>query len=117
MSLRDEKLNEALRIAAAEFLAAEAGRQSLITVTRAQVSEGGRSGIIYLSVLPESAQDQAVAFANRHRTEFDAYFMKKVKARVPHVEFVVDMGDKNRRRIEELDIEVKSAEEDEPAAE
>jgi ribosome-binding factor A len=103
MSLRDEKLNEALRIAAAEFLAGEAGRQSLITVTRAQVSEGGRSGIIYLSVLPESAQDQAVAFANRHRTEFDTYFMKKVKgARVPHVEFVVDMGDKNRRRIDEL---------------
>ena len=114
MSLRDEKLNEVLREAAAEFLSAEAGRQSLITVTRAQVSEGGKSGIIYLSVLPESAQDQAVAFANRHRREFDTFFSKKVKARVPHVEFMVDMGEKNRRLIEELDIEVKDAEEDEP---
>jgi ribosome-binding factor A len=114
MSLRDERLNEALRIAAAEFLAGEAGRQSLITVTRAQVVEGGRSGIIYLSVLPETAQDQAVAFANRHRSEFDAYFEKKVKgARVPHVEFVVDMGEKNRRRIDELGAEVKDIEEDE----
>ena len=113
MSLRDEKLNEVLREAAAEFLSAEAGRQSLITVTRAQVSEGGKSGIIYLSVLPESEQDKAVDFANRHRREFDIFFNKKVKARVPHVEFVVDMGEKNRRRIEELDIEVKRAEEDE----
>jgi ribosome-binding factor A len=114
MSLRDEKLNEMLREAAAEFLSAEAGRQSLITVTRAQVSEGGRSGIIYLSVLPDTEQEKAVAFANRHRREFDTFFTKKVKgARVPHVEFVVDLGEKNRRRIEELDVDVKGAKEDE----
>ena len=106
MSLRDEKLNEMLREAAAEFLSAEAGRQSLITVTRAQVSEGGRSGIIYLSVLPDTAQNQAVAFANRHRSEFDTFFTKKVKGvRVPRVEFVVDLGEKNRRRIEEISDE------------
>jgi ribosome-binding factor A len=114
MSLRDEKLNEVLREAAAEFLSAEAGRQSLITVTRAQVSEGGKSGVIYLSVLPEEEEEKAVAFANRHRREFDTFFNKKVKARVPHVEFMVDMGEKNRRRIEELNVDVKSSEEDEP---
>lgn len=103
MSLRDEKLNEALREAAAEFMAREAGRQSLVTVTRAQVAEGGRTGIIYLSVLPESEEEKAVAFANRHRTEFAKFFESHVRgARMPHVEFVVDMGDKNRRRIDEI---------------
>ena len=109
MSLRDEKLNEALREAAAEFMAREAGRQSLITVTRAQVAEGGKTGIIYLSVLPESEEEKAVAFANRHRSEFAAFFGKHVRgARVPHVEFMVDMGDKNRRRIDELSDETPS---------
>jgi ribosome-binding factor A len=103
MSLRDEKLNEALRNAAAAFMAREAGRQSLITVTRAQVAEGGRSGVIYLSVLPESEEEKAVAFANRHRSEFGRFFEKSVRgARAPHVEFVVDFGDKNRRRIDEI---------------
>ncbi len=103
MSLRDEKLNEALREAAAAFMAREAGRQSLITVTRAQVEGGGKTGVIYLSVLPESEEEKAVAFANRHRSEFARFFEKTVRgARVPHVEFMVDLGDKNRRRIDEL---------------
>jgi len=103
MSLRDEKLNEALRESAAAFLSREAGRQSLITVTRAQVAEGGKTGVIYISVLPETAEAAAVAFANRHRTEFAAFFSKQVRgARMPHVEFVVDMGEKNRRRLDEL---------------
>jgi len=103
MSIRDERLNEALREAAAEFLAREASPQSLVTVTRAEVHEGGKSGIIYLSVMPESMESQAVAFANRHRSEFGKYFESHVRgAHMPHVEFVVDFGDKNRRRIDEI---------------
>src|SRR5437879_4227440 len=105
MSLRDEKLNEALRIAAAEFLVREANPQSMITVTRAMVQEGGREGVIYLSVLPESQEAQAVAFANRHRSEFGKFFEKKVRGgRVPHIEFTLDLGEKNRRRLDELDL-------------
>ena len=46
MTLRHEKLQEALREAAAEFLAREANRQSLITVTGALVSEDGKRGYV-----------------------------------------------------------------------
>jgi ribosome-binding factor A len=103
MSIRDERLNEALREAAAAFLVREASPQSLVTVTRAEVHEGGKSGVIYVSVLPESMEDQAVAFANRHRTEFGKFFETRVRgAHMPHVEFVVDLGEKNRRRLDEL---------------
>jgi len=103
MSIRDERLNEALRDAAAEFLVREASPQSLITVTRAEVQEGGKSGVIYMSVLPESQEMAAVAFANRHRSEFGRFFETRVRgARMPHVEFVVDLGEKNRRRLDEL---------------
>lgn len=110
MSLRDEKLNEALREAAAEFLVREAGHQSLVTVTRAQVADGGKTGTIYLSVLPESEENKAVAFANRHRSEFAKFFASHVRgARMPHVEFMVDVGDKNRRRIEEISEETPPA--------
>jgi ribosome-binding factor A len=106
MSLRDEKLNEALREAAAGFLSREAGRQSLITVTRAQVADGGKTGTIYISVLPDSEEEKAVAFANRHRSEFGAFFSKQFRGiRIPMVEFVIDMGEKNRRRIDEISQE------------
>ena len=103
MSKRQEKIQEALRMAAAEFLVREATHQSLITVTRCVVSEDGKHGTIYMTVFPDSFEDAAGAFANRHRTEFAQFFTKKVRgAFPPHVEFVIDLGEKNRQRLDEL---------------
>ena len=62
-----ERQIEALREVAAEFLGRESGPQSLITVTGATLSDGGHRGMIFLSVYPDSAQEAALNFANRHR--------------------------------------------------
>ena len=103
MNNRQEKIQEALREAAAEFLSREANRQSLVTVTRAVVDDGAKRGTIYLTVFPDTAEAAALAFANRHRTEFAEFFKKKVRgAFPPHVEFVIDLGEKNRQRLDEL---------------
>jgi ribosome-binding factor A len=100
---RNERLREALREIAAEFLSREAGRQSLVTVTRAELSEDGKRGTIFMTVLPEAAEAGAVDFANRNRTEFSDYFKKHIKGALPpHVEFVIDRGEKNRQRLDEL---------------
>jgi ribosome-binding factor A len=94
---------EALRSTAAEFIAREAGPQSLITVTRAELSEDRRRGTIFITVLPETAELQAVEFANRNRAEFGHFFAKRIRGmHIPHVEFVIDEGDKVRRRLDEL---------------
>jgi ribosome-binding factor A len=103
MSNKQEKIQEALRETAAEFLSREASRQSLVTVTRAMVSDNGKRGTIYLTVMPDSAEEAAVAFANRHRTEFTEFFRKKIRGtHVPYLEFAIDLGEKNRRRLDEL---------------
>ncbi len=100
---RSEKLAEALREVAAEFLAREAGRQSLVTVTRAELSDDMKHGTIYITVLPIDAEESALAFANRNRTEFSSFFKKRIKGALPpHVEFVIDLGEKNRQRLDEL---------------
>lgn len=100
---RHEKIQEALRIAAAEFLVREATHQSLITVTRTLVSDDSKRGTIFITVFPDTLENAAVAFANRHRGEFAEFFKKKVRgAFPPHVEFVIDMGEKNRQRLDEL---------------
>lgn len=94
---------EALREAAAEFLSREAGRQSLITVTRAELSDDRKHGVIYITVLPDSAEEDAVNFANRNRTEFGIYFEKRVRGMsMPRVEFKIDLGEKSRQRLDEL---------------
>lgn len=113
MSKRSEKMAVVLREAAAQFLVKEAGPQSLITVTNATISDDGHRGVIFLSVLPlagqslagqaDSAEQSAIEFANRNRKAFGEFFEKRVRGmRIPHVEFVIDKGEKNRRRLDEL---------------
>lgn len=103
MNNRTEKIREALHKVAAEFLSREAGRQSLITVTNTLVSDDGTRGTIYVTVLPESAENAALSFANRNRRELADFFKKRVRgAFPPRVEFVIDRGEKNRQRLDEL---------------
>ena len=103
MNHRSERIAEALRETAAEFLSREAGRQSLITVTGARVSDTGVRADILLSVLPDEEAEGALSFANRHRAEFMQYFKTRVKGvQSLHIEFMLDRGEKNRQRLDEL---------------
>ncbi len=99
---RDERLKEVVREVAAEFLSREANRDTLITVTRTDLSQGGKHCNIFISVLPESRERAALGFANRHRGEFSDYYKKKIKGMPPQVEFMLDFGEKNRQRLDEL---------------
>ncbi len=103
MAIRREKITEALREVAAEFMAREANRNSLVTVTAARLSEDGKRGTIYITVMPETAEEAAVAFANRNRTEFSAFFKTRVRGIfLPHIEFQIDKGEKSRQHLDEL---------------
>ena len=100
---RSEKMQEVIRKAAAEYLVREANPQSLITVTRVDMGNDGKSANIFLSVFPTTLEEQAVAFANRHRGDFGDFYKKQRRgAYPPKVEFFVDMGEKNRQRMDEL---------------
>lgn len=103
MSRRDEKIQEALREEAAQFLSREAGPQSLITVTRVVLNDKGTTANIMLTVLPDEKEEEALNFANRNRREFSEFFEKRVRGvRTPHIVFLIDKGEKNRQRLDEL---------------
>src|SRR3989344_1349887 len=103
MSLRHEKMESALREVAAEFMAREAGPQSLITVTGVRMAEDGNSATILITVLPDTLEGEAVKFANRNRGELGTFLTKRVRGmRAPHLEFMIDRGEKNRQRLDEL---------------
>ncbi len=103
MNNRHDKITDALREVAAEFLVREANRNSLVTVTAARLSDDNKRGIIYITVLPESAEEAALAFANRNRGEFSEFFQKRIKGVfMPHIEFQIDKGEKSRQRLDEL---------------
>jgi ribosome-binding factor A len=100
---RGERIQEAVRAAAAEFIAREAGPRSLITVTRVMLSNDAREATIFITVLPDDAADVALAFLQRNRRDLAEFFRTRVRgAFPPHFEFVLDRGEKNRQRLDEL---------------
>ncbi len=100
---RAEKVQSAVREVAAEFLVKEATPQSLITVTQVWMSGDLKRADIFISVLPETAEQAALSFANRNRRELADFFRKRIRGIFPpHFEFKIDKGEKNRQRLDEL---------------
>ena len=100
---RHDKVEEALREVAAEFLAREANRNTLLTVTRVMLSEDMKRATIFITTLPEGGEQSAVEFANRNRTELREFYKKRVKGGLPpDITFEIDMGEKYRRHLDEL---------------
>ena len=103
MSKKEEQLKETLQHLAGDFLAREAGRQSLITVTRSEIGSDLKNITIFISVLPESAEKAALDFCKRERTTFRQYVMDKSALHYPPtIDFELDLGEKNRQRIDYL---------------
>lgn len=102
-SRRQIQVSEIIAHLAGDFLARESNRQSLMTVTRADISPDFKQATVFLSVLPESLEESALAFAKRERSAFRDYVKKHAKFHpIPTVDFEIDYGEKNRQRIDDL---------------
>ena len=103
MNQKDQKLKEILRELAANFFSKTSNRQSLITVTGVELlSHGGRAEIL-VTVLPEEMETKAVEFANRQLTDFREHVKNNSRiARIPYFEVRIDVGEKNRQKIDEI---------------
>ena len=103
MSKKEEQTKETLQHLAGEFLAREAGRQSLITITRSEISPDLKKITIFISVYPESAEKAALDFCKRERSGFREFVKDKSSLQFPPtIDFELDIGEKNRQRIDEL---------------
>lgn len=100
---RQTQVAEAIAHFAGEFFARESNRQSLITVTRANVSPDLKNVTVLISVLPEKFEEAALNFAKRVRTDFREFLKEKSRMKfLPTVAFELDYGEKNRQRIDDL---------------
>ncbi|MBI5456910.1 ribosome-binding factor A [Candidatus Kaiserbacteria bacterium] len=102
-SRRQSKVAEDIAHHAADFIARESNRTSLITVTHASIAPDLKNTTIFVTVLPKEQQEDALAFLKRVRTDFHDYLKSKTVFRnVPTVDFMLDIGEENRQRIDEL---------------
>ena len=100
---REAKMTEIIQQCAADFILRQASNQSLITVTRTELSSDQKTAIIYLSVIPTTEEQKALAFAKRERSAFRDYIKaKSAMQHIPTMDFQLDFGEKNRQRIDDL---------------
>lgn len=103
MNVREEKMKEMVQRLAAEFFERESNRDAMISVTNSTLSPDMKYATIYISVFPESKEKAVLDFTKRLRSELHDYIKEHVRSRVvPHVEVLLDEGEKNRQRIEGL---------------
>lgn len=103
MSDRQDKVANLLRELAAQFLSRESNNTSLITVTGSNVSADLKRGTVLISVLPVSAEESALNFCKRKRAELRDFLKQNLATKnIPFIDFEIDLGEKNRQRIDEL---------------
>lgn len=103
MNTHHVQLAEQLQAKASEYINTWSNRQSMITITSVQLSRSADKVTFCVSVYPEDAEGPALGFLMRKRGECREYLKKHVAlGRIPHVDFVLDEGEKNRQKVESL---------------
>jgi len=100
---KDEKAASLLMQFAAEYFTIESSKDSLITVTKAEIENRGKHATIYFTALPQEKEEAALEFAKRRKRDFRQFVMsKKSFGFAPNIDFQIDYGEHNRQRIDEL---------------
>lgn len=99
----NQKVTELLKHAAAAFLLDVSNSNPLITVTDAKIMDNAKLATIFITVFPVEKEEEALDFVKRKRSEFKHYLKDNARLRViPFVDFKIDVGEKNRQKIDEL---------------
>lgn len=100
---RDAKIVARIKELASVELERESNKSALITLTRVELYDRGRSAMLYISVLPESAENSALNFVKRKRPELRDAIKKGLNVRtVPFIDVAIDTGEKARNNIDAL---------------
>ena len=100
---RNEKVANQIKELAAEFLGRENNRTSLITVISCNASPDLKKATIFITVLPNSKEHDALDFAKRKRAEIRDFLKGKMNTKIiPFLDKQIDQGEKNRQKIDEL---------------
>ena len=100
---KNEKKGEILHDLAARFLMMNGNNSSLITVTGVNLTRDGKYATILFTVFPDKFEKTALEFSRRKRSEFKEFIKENSRlGRIPQIDFEIDLGEKNRQKIDAL---------------
>ena len=101
--LKRNRTGEIIHRLAAKFILEQSSKSSLITITRVELSPTGKEAKIFFTTLPEEQEDTALKFLERKTKEFQRYVRDQSRiGLVPHLDFKIDYGERNRQRLDKL---------------
>ncbi|MCA9362919.1 ribosome-binding factor A [Candidatus Kaiserbacteria bacterium] len=106
---RNIKLAGLIKELVATYVRNEANSDPLITITNIDLSPDARRAIVFATTIPDDKEQDAVVFLKRNGTEIRNYLKKKARLKnIPHLEFMVDAGERHRQHIDELTRKIES---------
>lgn len=110
MSDRRTKVADLLKELSATFIQQEANANPLITVTSVDISPDLSRAIIFVTTIPDGREADALIFLKRNATHLRNFLKKKMRIKIiPHIEFMVDAGERHRQHMDELVKEIGRA--------
>lgn len=109
MSTNDRhiRLTGLLRELIATFIRNEANSNPLITLTNIDLSADMKRAIVFVTTIPNNREQDAVVFLKRNASEVRNFLKKKANLKhIPHLEFMVDAGERHRQHMDELVKEI-----------
>lgn len=108
MEFRSQKSTDEIRRLVSDFIEIESNKNSLITVTKVELSADFKKAVIFVTVFPEHFEKGALDFLKRQRGEMRDYLKKKGRlANIPFLDVSIDEGEKSRQRLDEISKEIK----------
>jgi ribosome-binding factor A len=108
MSERQARVGTVLKECAATFIQFEANTNPLITVTRVDISPDLKKAIVFFTTIPDGKEEEALIFLKRSGSAMRHYIKEHAKLkRIPHLDFMVDAGERHRQHIDEVMQEIE----------
>ena len=103
MSERQAKVGNLLKEHVATFVLHEANTNPMITITRVDMSPDLKRAIVFFTTIPDGREADALIFLKRSGSDMRQYLKQKAQfKRIPHLDFMVDAGERHRQHIDEV---------------
>ena len=100
---------EILKETVATFIQHEANTDPLITVTNIDVSPDQRRAIIFITTIPDGRESDALIFLKRSARDLRDYLKTHARLKhIPHLDFMIDAGERHRQHMDELVREIEA---------
>lgn len=102
MTDRTDKVEKMIMKIASQFIENESNKSSLVTVSRVNITSDLKEAKIFISVLPETKENEVIEFLKRNLGELRNYFKEKTIIKtLPFFSIEIDQALKLERKIDD----------------